>query len=308
MNIIGITIITDPDYRQDPAREAIQQALMVFDSVVVCYGRAEDKEMLEHIGSSGKLYTTYMHWPQPEWSFEQLPMHLNAAIEKARSLDADWIVRFDADCFIHENERQALRDRLTSFKKSGVAIGTLCKYQFFKADRAYEKGNVALCLNTDFNIKYGRASGQYTDLCQPLLNPVETMDTMHVAGLPGERKLAAPIPYGPLVPVRMRAATGVHVWNFDYTFKTLDRARELLYHFDCSHAKFWGAGYSGKQLDEITPESALADYLAMSGGRVKKCVHRFSNSQYPYQIRKRISELTPEQFGHSMWGRVAIPA
>ena len=99
--ITGLTIMTNPDYRQDPARECIKQALEIFDQVIVIYGRKEDKtEVLDDLFEYGsRIVYHFMPWPQPDWSFDELPKHLNKGLEIAHELKADWVVRFDADTF-----------------------------------------------------------------------------------------------------------------------------------------------------------------------------------------------------------------
>src|SRR3990167_6540573 len=170
--LIGLTMITDPDARQDPWRESIAQALEIFDRVVVVCGADTDAIMVINQFPGHDIACPLLHWPQPEWSYEELPRHLNA----------------------------------------GLAVA-----------RGYEKGKIPLAINCAFPIQYGQFENDYSDLCQPMM--------------PTDRTRKMPdgtydIPLGRKIPGA--ASTAVHVWNYDYSFKTIERATELLYHFDRS--------------------------------------------------------------------------
>lgn len=308
--IAAITIITDPDYRQDPWREWLQQAVRCFDLVVIVCGREADilqvREFLAHLPDEprGNVLIEYMEWPQPAWSFEELPRHLNRAIEIAKEHDPAWIIRLDCDTFIHENEMPLLRQKLHFMKRAGIPCATLEKYQFYSPTRAFEKGKVPLCLNADQPIRYGKIRGAYSDLCQPIMFQGAMIEQVHREDT-SVYQLRFPIPEGPALSARRRVTTAVHAWNYDYTFKTEERARELLYHFDQAHAMFWGRGYSGLHIDEITPWTAFGDYIRMIRGRYGRALHLMKPSDHPAGIRPAIEALRPDQFGHSLWGMIS---
>lgn len=301
MKIIGFTIMTDPEYRQDPWRESIRQALEVFDFVVVCYGAVGDGLLLDEMRTEypGRILSSYMEWPQPEWHYDELPRHLNRALELCKSADADWAVKFDIDYFFHEKEKNTIRNALTDMKYRHVQAGTFEKYQFFMADRAHEKGKMPLALNMDFDICYGKDSTRYTDLCQPIVPNGGATPGYHMEGYH--------VPTG--TPLTKTQFTGAHMWNYDYTFKTLERSKELLYHFDLSHASWWKQGYTGRPRDQITPESALEDYLNLVRGRIQKCVHKFKPADHPKMVQSLVVRALNDSrlFGHSLWGMVEIP-
>lgn len=293
--LIGLTMITDPDARQDPWRESIAQALEIFDRVVVVCGADTDAIRVINQFPGRDIACPLLHWPQPEWSYEELPRHLNAGLAVARCYEPDWIVKFDIDCFFHEKDRDHIRTKLQELTSRRVALGTFEKYQFFMVDRAYEKGKIPLAINCAFPIQYGQFENDYSDLCQPM------MPTGRTRKMPGG---TYDIPLGRKIPGA--ASTGVHVWNYDYSFKTLERATELLYHFDRSHAKWWGGGYGGKKIEDITPETALAEYLDLVRGRVGKCNKRFKPEDHPRHIRERVRNITPTEFGSRLWDKIPI--
>lgn len=299
-------MITNPAYRQDPWREHVRQMLLCFDFAIVVVGRREDLQLFTDSyftqDELARTHVEYLVWPQPEWSYEELAKHLNVGLRIARSLEVDWVIKLDIDTFVHEKDRGQLRSKLAMFHNNDVIAATFEKYQFFKVDRAYEKGKVPLAINMGHNVWYGYNKDKYTDLCQPILKEADFCDVVI-----GERAVHFDIPSGKTIPENRIQPIGVHVWNYDYSFKTEERMLELLYHFDRSHAKFWGVGYSGRSLDEITPETAMQDYVNLVSGRVKKCIHMIPANEHPVMIRPRVEGIEPHEWGHSFCGRVAIP-
>lgn len=275
------------------------QALEIVDTLVVVYGDKNDKILIDTLPPEikGRIIAEYLEWPQPEWSYEELPKHLNLALAIAYSERPDWIIKFDVDYFIHEQDRDKLREILAKQKLMRVEVATLEKLQFFNSKMCYEKGPIQIALNADFNIRYGHDRTRYTDLCQPII-PERTSTMVNV----NFKNKAFDIPSGRQITNIER--TGIHVWNYDYTFKTEPKAMELLYHFDRSHAKFWGSGYSGKNIDSITPESAFNDYMMLVAGRMNKCTKRLGWTYHPKHIQQRIKEIKTNEFGYSLWDKI----
>lgn len=305
MKIAGLTMVTNPAYRQDPWREHVRQMLLCFDVAIVVVGREDDKQLFTEAYFSAdelkRLHVEYLYWPQPEWSYEELARHLNVGMKIARLLEMDWVIKLDVDTFVHERDRGHLRTKLFMFKENDVIAATFEKYQFFKVDRAYEKGKVPLAINLDHNVWYGYNKEKYTDLCQPILKESE----VSVVAI-GGHAVSFDIPSGRAIHEKRIQPTGVHVWNYDYSFKTQERMLELLYHFDRSHAKFWGRGYSGRSIEDITIESAMQDYVNLVTGRVKKCVHMMPAEEHPVMIRQRVAGIEPHEWGHSFFGLVPV--
>ena len=299
MKIAGFTMLTDPNYRQDLWMESIRQALEVFDEVVIIYGREKDKELLESVFGNKKLSISwyFLEWPQPEWSYEELPRHLNLGLQYCYGYMADWAVLFSMDYFFHEKDKGKIHAKLAAFKRDKIMIGSFEKLQFFKVNRAYEKGNVPIALNLSFDFQYGVNESRYTDLCYPIIPSGKTVK-YHSGKY--DTPVGAPIPRD-----RMRA-TGIHVWNYDYSFKTEERAKELLYHFDRAHAKWFGAGYYGDKIEDITMESAFRHYIKLVTGRIKKCYKVFKTEDHPKHIQNRVRNIKSNEFGYNLWDKIKI--
>lgn len=289
-------MVTNPDYREDPWKESIAQALEVFDDVVVVCGQPRDQDRIERQFMTDRIHTVFLYWPQPDWSYEELARHLNIGLRECREINSDWVIKFDIDMFIHEKDKVILRQKLENLKNKNVMLGRFEKLQFFLADRAYEKGKIPLAVNMKYDIWYGSDNTRYTDLCQPILWDGETTKKLHIA--------KHEIPCGQPVDISNMESTGLHIWNYDYTFKTKERSTELLYNFDKAHARWWDAGYGGRQFTEITPETALAEYMNLVSGRIKKCNKFFEPKDHPKHVVDRIKNIKPEEFGHSLWDEI----
>lgn len=303
MKIAGIVTITNPDYRQDPARECIRQMLEVVDIAIIVYGRGLDlPEVIMQFMTEfpDRVIPVYLEWPQPEWTLDELPKHLNAGLEKAREIGADWCIKFDADYFIHEDDKWSLRHRLEQGLVNDCMTMSLEKAQCTIPFKIRQKGDIPICINLKHPICYGQNIDHYTDLCQPIIWDGKTMISCN-----DDPKYA--IPYGSEIPKNRNERTGVWIWNYGYSFKTYERAKELLYWFDLSHAFWWGMGWYQIPKDEITREKSMEHHLKASEGRMAANKKEAPLAIHPKHIQKKISELTPEEFGHSLWGKIKMP-
>lgn len=291
-------MMTNPEYRQDPWRECILQMLEICDHVVVVYGRDKDLILKQQFTEQQQMRMVweYLEWPQPRWTLVELPNHLNKALEIARLMKPDWIIKFDTDYFIHENHRKELRNKLDEGMRNDAMIVSLEKIQFYTGENCLMKGDIPICLDARYPIYYGYDANGYTDLCQPILWDKETYAKI------SNRK----IPAGTKVPKDRIRRSGSWLWNYGYAFKTEERARELLYNFELAHADFWGFGWMKKHPDDITEDTAMLDFLRMVAGRVNRANKKIQPHHHPMHIREKLKNLTPEQFGYNLWGKIKI--
>lgn len=287
-------MITNPDARQDPWRESLQQALLVFDEIVIVCGDENDMNLVKSLNSD-HLHITYLNWPQPDWCYCELARHLNAGLDYARTLAPDWIFRFDIDTFVHEADRNQLYKELGLAKTRKKAVCLIEKYQFHLADRCYQKGKVPFIINPDSPIIYGKANHQ-NDLCQPLLADGGTFICPQ----------GHTIPTGTDIPDNLKTKSGGHVWNYDYTLKDEETGYELLYRHDRAHARFWNKSYEGRKFEEITRQTAMDDFINMTKGRVAKATIKKSIAEHPKFMQEVLRNIKSNVFGKNLWNRIPL--
>ncbi len=295
-------MMNNPTYRQEAWREGIAQRLDCFDVVCLVCGHEPDIAMLAdafpEAWQTGKLKAVYKPWPFPEWSYEELPRHLNAALALAREQGFQWMMKLDIDTVVHEKDVKRLRKVVARATKKDRWVISLPKLQFFTPFRCWSKGNLPLLVNVTKPIAYGFDHTKYTDLCQPII--WDGASTVTHNGKTYD------IPSGTLIPeIHMYKTKKVKVFNYDFTFRTYERSIELLYQIEMAHARFWGKGYSQVPLGEITRETAMKDFLGLSEGRFSRMNRKTQIEDHPKHFQGVLKGITAGQWGHSLWEKVA---
>lgn len=283
MKLSIITTITDPDKRQDPYLEALQCYYELADEVVIVNGGSSQiyKKIQEGLGigqiQMEKFKIVELAWGE-EWSWEELPKHLNAGLEAATG---DWVIKMDIDQIIHESDFEETRKRLESCP---LMVATFQKMSYYPVKRYVHKGQMLVAINkkeAGDSLKFGEEEGKYTDLCLPVL-----VDHINEKGVP-----VGKIPRG-------FGRTGVPIWNFDYTFKTPDVAMKEFFRFSKAHRRYFGTSSWGNSKEE-----AFKVLCNMIKTRIEK--HSFpitDDSSIPKYVRKRLMNMRPDELGHSGWG------
>ena len=279
MKLSILTTITDPEKRQDPYLEAISCYMDFADEIVIVNGGNKDiyQKIAEGLNlgdiQQEKIKIIEMSWPA-EWSWEELPKHLNAGLA---TCTGDWIIKLDIDQFFHENNIEEIRSRLSRIHKNAAGFQ---KYSIYPHKKFNQKGNMVIAVRNGQGIKFGEVHGRYTDLCTPI----------NVLG-----KNEQGVPTG--APVSSER-TGVTVWNFDYTFKTLPKARSEFARFSRAYKRYFKDAAWGNN-----DEESWNKFTTMMKARVAECSYTLSDySILPKYIRKRYFNIDPLDFGHSGWG------
>lgn len=302
MKVIGITIFTNPDYRQDPARECVRQILEVCDEVVVVFGAESDRGIIRQLQNEypDRIVAEYLEWKQPEWTMDELPKHLNRALEIARERGCDWIIKFDSDCFFHEKDRDELRKALEAQLEEPTIAMMIEKTNVITVTHVLQKSDVPFCIKANSPIWYGQNLNHYTDLCQPIMWDGKTM-------YEANDDKTKTIPAGFEIPKELIKRTGVWQFNYGYMFKTYERSVELLYWFDIAHALWWGFGWHKRVITAITPETAMREFIVMMKERVERCNKKMTLIDHPKHIQPRLRSLGKEHFGYDFWGLIELP-
>ena len=267
------------EQRQDPWAEALKCYLDVADEVIVVVGNSEPLLYPESIPEGKVIKEIHYLWPY-EWSWDELPKHLNAGLKECTG---DWVIKCDIDFFFHEDDLGRIREHLENARKFPIA--GFMKYSFVTCGRAYCKGQYPMALNMKTYgdlLRFGIATNQQTDLCYPILS--SKIDEK--AGLP----------IG-VYPFNQMHNTGISFYNYDYTFKTKEKTKEEFWRFAQAYKDFFGSYHWGD-----SKETAFGVFIEMMRGRLKNAPYDFSNiGKHPKYIRDKVSQIKPEQFGFDMW-------
>jgi len=282
-----ITTITNPHLRQDPWIEALECYSDLADEVVVVDGSGylddEDfsaRRWYEEKHDSKVTWLDY-EWPY-EWSWDELPKHLNAGLKKAKWLGVDWVIKCDIDYLFHEGDFREIRKTLEQYKNTHDAV-SFQKMSFVTHDKAYEKGPVVIALNVKRNDKllFGKERGTHTDLCFPVVFNGEYDNKEVPVGNSVTNVFKSPI----------------RVYNYDATFRTKAVQASEFHRFSRAYQRFFGEYKYGK-----TKEESFTVFIDMMKGRKNRCVYGFELSDHPKYIQPRIASLMPSHFGYDGWG------
>lgn len=283
-----------PNERGDKWQEALECYCDLADEVIVVDGSSRRKstiplECTKFSSTTGKVISYRLRgqiWPY-DWSWEELPMHLNAGLEAATG---DWVIKMDIDQLFHEDDFKRVKAVLEEYKDAPVL--TFEKRSFTKWNRYYQKGKIPIAINKKKfgnKIRYGHATNKKTDLCYPIF---WDGDYKMVKDWFGERK----IPQGVYNPADF-VNTNIPIYNYDYTFKTKEQTFKEFWRFSQAYHRYFGEWKLG-----ATPEDAFSKFMEMMEGRKMHVYYDCRLEQHPKFIQKALGDLAPEQFGYNGFG------
>ena len=303
LKIGSFGMINNPIYREEPWRENIRSRLDFFDVVCLMCGYEPDIKMLAKAfpeeWKSGKLKAKYKPCPFPEWSYEELPKHLNEALDFVREQNCDWAVKLDIDTVFHEKDLDDFLNVIQKAHKKGKWLVSFSKLQFFLLNRYWIKSSIPIAIRMSAPIVYGRDQITYTDLCQPIIQDLSSKFSVNGR--------IYDIPSGIAVSDdKIYKVRRINLYNYDYTYRTYDRSVELLYQIEMAHARFWGKGYSGLSIDKITRESSMQDFLESSSQRYSRMNKKMKIKDHPKYFQESLQNLNSSQWGHNLWDKIDV--
>lgn len=205
-------------------------------------------------------------WPE-EFSWPFIGEIFQRGYERATG---DWVLRFDLDYFLHENDFEKLREALAQHSEQPAL--SLYKRQFVLVDRFNLKARVVCAMNKGkFGNKIRMNSGG--DLCAPsLLGKEIKHDEVPEAKVP--------------------------IYNYDFSFKQMDTVKRDFSRF----ARAWQRHFGDFRIGGPDEDSAFEYFLRMQLGKVKKPSEKIQIKDHPKFIYDKIASLTKDEFGHSLWG------
>ncbi len=213
-----------------------------------------------------EVITIGQEWPE-EFRFD----HIGKTFQKGFDLcSGDWVIRMDIDTFFHEKHINYLR---TELKKLVDYPGIIFpKYQFFKPDRFHLKAKMCIALNKRYfpDIKLNGGG----DLCDPTLNG-KVLDQHNLPNI------------------------NLPIWNYDSTFKN----KQILSEDRARFARAWERQF-GNWGDRGggTPEVAFDAWFEMMKKRYQLHVVKMRIDKHPKYLQKKLSNITKDMFGHSLFG------
>jgi len=165
---------------------------------------------------------------------------------------------------------------------SDFDVATFQKYGFTRWDKYTQKGGIPMAINkgkVGDAIKFGKPTNGKTDLCYPI-NVTRDSD----------------VPEGTYTPEHF-GKVGLPVYNYDCTFRTQDFQREEFWRFSKAYHSYFHAWPFGD-----TEDKAFETFKDMMKGRFERSPYKLEIKDHPKYIQEKLSNLTPEQFGHSGWG------
>lgn len=264
MKISIITTYGNEKYTGEERGDAVKEALE-------CYHDIADEVIA--IDGSDKYLWKY------DWSWEELPKHLNAGLEEA---SGDWVIKMDIDHFFHEMDLKKIRRVLLSMRNYPVV--TFQKMSFVLHNQYYQKGPQPVAINKGMvgdSVKFGQATNAETDLCYPI-----EVKRLNEYG----------IPEGSYTPEKFGKA-GISFYNYDYSFKTKDQTTDEFWRFSKAYHNYFHRWSFGS-----TRQDSFNIFVKMMRGRLKRCVYSVTKlEEHPQYIRGVISNLNKDQFAHSGW-------
>lgn len=256
MKISIFTTITNPDYWQYAWKEALD-----------CYGAFAD----EVIVVDGKD-----DWPY-EWHWSELPKHIQKGFEQCTG---DVAIKMDIDYLLHDIDFDRLKLHLIDFWESDLKVAAGVKLTILNKNKGYQKARLPIIVNMKYKdeIAWGIDDTRKTDWCFPILK--EYQDEFAV----WHGKTINPV-----------YDTGINIYNYDYFFRTEEKAKEAFWRFSKAWNRATGDWSWGK-----TEEEALEVFKKQLYGRLKN-QYLLDIKQHPKFISERIKNLKPEELGYKNW-------
>lgn len=272
MRLSILTMVTNPDEREERWREALANYCGLADEVIVVNGGKE----LSY--PDPKVKFVNMEWPE-DWDWEELPRHLNFGKSHCTG---DWILKLDIDQLVHESEYERIRFWIER-RSPWTDMLKLVKINFVAKMRWYSKGSQPILFKNLPDIGFGWIEDfPEGDLCMPMR--VTDWD------------------WRPNVPLGKNITpedTDCHYWNFSYTFRTEAMARERYIKMARAFKKFYDSSKLGNN-----DEEHWQNFLDGVQAKWSRCNSTAKPEELPVAIRQAIVDLKPEEKGFNIWGRV----
>lgn len=284
MKVSIFTTITNPELNQYAWREAINNYLDFADEVIVVDGASTDGTLEELVemhtqvnlnAGYEKLQVGVMPWPQDKWDWSELPKHINFGLDRCTG---DVAIKMDIDYLIHEKDFDLAYRQLETMVNNKFMLGWFVKLTVLNKKKGYRKTEMPLAVNKFFkDIKFGKNNTVKTDWCYPIYSKGIDKNGVY---------------YGSPIQQKMVFGTGIDIYNYDYFFRTKEKAKEIFWRFAKAYATQFDSSWGS------TEEDAWNVFLKQEKSRLKK---NLVNISHPEAIKQRVLHMREDQFGYNNW-------
>lgn len=286
--------ITCPSARQDPWREAIANFTEFADEVVIVCGDESDLKL--DFPNKEKIKLVYNEWRENDYM-----MYGEQYRKGFENTTGDWAIKCDIDYFFHEDDWEDIR---TCLEASRDDVLFMAKKQFILVDRYRVKALMPIVFRGTLRGRVAFDSrGDYT---WPRVDGIEVSDKSKAVSRKDyvivldnvtEEQIKKRLPKVYKEGDKMYCMNRrICVTNFDMCFKDKETiSREFLKQ---SKARFIKTGADWGQ----TEEEALDCLVSMQKGRLSRGWAMAKPEDYPKHIKEKVKNITPEQFGYSLFG------
>jgi len=274
-----LTTITNPDERQDKWIQALSCYCDLADEVVVVNGGIPIS--VGFLFQHPKIKVVDLAWPY-EWNWLELPKHLNAGREKCTG---DWILKLDIDQFVHEDDFEAIRKKLSECP-AVCQSATFQKMSLTYGGRYFQKGGQPIAFKNEEGIVIGKDLDKETDLCFA----IKQESVIQRRG----SDYALPVGLG-----LSEYKTGISYWNYDYFFKTKEFTKKEFWRFSKAYHAYFDNWRFGEG-----EEASFKVFMDLQKSRFENAPYLYGLNDHSKYIREEVKRLSKEQFGLYGWGLI----
>jgi len=279
-----ITTITNPEENQYPWQEALESYCALADEVIVVNGGRKsiyDFKYDYDVHVHPKIKEIMLPWPD-KWHWSELPVHLNAGLEKATG---DRVIKCDIDYIFHEKDIESIKYALEN-DGSKYAVACFVKKIIVDKTHYFKKCRISVAINKGLvgdTIKFGIDPDEKTDWCLPILvKGKQVFDKNEV-------------PTGKVIPANMVYDTGLNIYNYDCFFRTAEVQRREFWRFAQAYRDIFNISWGDSE------QESFEFWVKMMKNRKGKQLYLMSIEDHPRFIKKRVRNMKPEEFGFDNW-------
>lgn len=296
MNKLSIfTMITRPEERQDPWREAIANFTEFADEVIIVCGDKSDLKL--DFPNKEKIKLVYNEWRSDDYMIygEQYRIGFE-------NTTGDYAIKCDIDYFFHEDDWQDIRDFIDKTKEDVLFMP---KKQFILVDRYRVKAMMPIVFKGSLKGHVTFDSGG--DFTWPRIKGIDVKDknkavtkkeyvviSESVSKSQISERLPDVIQEGDQTFCMNRR---IPVYNYDFSFKSKEVITKEFIKQSLARKKKIGNSWGE------TPEESFNYLIKMQLGRINKGGwEKMQVYKHPKHIQEKVKNIKEDQLGYNIFG------